>query len=1146
MSATINTRIEPLNKDNYDTWKLQMEALLIKNDAWSYVNGKNPKLATAVDADGNPTQASLNAIETWTAADLKAKSDLILSISPSELKQIKNCDMAEEDDARDHIRRFFDAVDKLEEMEVQINQDLLTILFLYSLPATYENFRCAIESRDDLPNPEILKIKLLEENDARRSKVRENTQGAMYVNSFKGKGNLRKNVVNPNSQNQSSGENQKFSNPPFRFSCSRCKKPGHKAKECNFKRKSTEQSAGKAEELCYSESALKVNSSADKQLWCLDSGCTSHMCGNKEKFGNLQNSIVSTVNLANNASTKIEGKGTVKIGLSENNDSKIVKLENTLFVPDLRSHLMSVGKIADSGCEVLFRKNEAIVFDSNGNAKMFADRINGLYYVKEQFETSAIMTEPKVADLNTWHQRLGHLNERDLKRLIAEEKIVRSTVHQGEKLQACETCLKGKLTSTPFPKKSTPCQGMLEIIHTDVCGPMRTNSLGGARYFATFVDDSTGWGEVYFLKQKNEVLPAFKNFKAMAETQTGKKIKCVQSDNGREYCSKEFDIFLESLVILRRLTVAYTPQQNGVAERRNRTLLDMARCLLIHANLPPTFWAEAISTSNHIRNRCPSARIQGKIPFELWMGEKTDISYLRTFGCRAYMLDKSPGKGKFDARSKECIFVGYSKEAKAYRVWLPNERKIQVSRDVVFLKDFGILCACSSIKFYMNRMALSVEQDLIIHQLDVATAYLNGRLDEDIFMTLPNFLEEMLPRILQSKDLKNDSEERIMKMLQDIRQRDMVLKVKRSLYGLKQAGRQWHKKLDEVMRSLGLKPLESDPCVYTAKSGQDLMIIVVYVDDMFLSSNNANWMTKIKRDLAKEFQITDLGEINHCLGMDFIRDKQGLCISQKPYIENLLDRFGMRDSKTVLKPLDPSTKLTKPEEISNEEMDLYPYRELIGSLMYLAIGTRPDIAFAVNFLSQFNNCYTRDHWAARKRILRYLKGTITSGIKFSRKGTDLQGYTDADWGSGLDDRRSYTGYVFTLAGAAISWKAKKQRTVALSSTEAEYMSLTEAAKESIYLRRFMNEIGFQSKGPTVIHNDNQAAEKLARNHVYHSRSKHIDIRHHFVRSALKEGHVEIKYVPSEDNPADVLTKGLGGPKHEKHRLGLGVVPIEKC
>lgn len=211
--------------------------------------------------------------------------------------------------------------------------------------------------------------------------------------------------------------------------------------------------------------------------------------------------------------------------------------------------------------------------------------------------------------------------------------------------------------------------------------------------------------------------------------------------------------------------------------------------------------------------------------------------------------------------------------------------------------------------------------------------------------------------------------------------------------------------------------------------------------------------------------------------------------------------------------------------------------------MYLAVGTRPGITFAVNSLSQYNTCYSKEHWIAAKRILRYIKGTLEYGIVFRKTGAELQGFVDAEWGSCIDDRRSYTGYVFMFAGAAISWESRKQRTVALSSMQAEYMTLTEGAKEAIHLRRFLREIGVNIKNPTPIWNDNQGAQKLAQNAAFHNRTKHISIRHHFVREVLKKGIIEIGYIPTGEMMADILTKGLGGPKHLEHvkRMGLSVL-----
>ena len=213
---------------------------------------------------------------------------------------------------------------------------------------------------------------------------------------------------------------------------------------------------------------------------------------------------------------------------------------------------------------------------------------------------------------------------------------------------------------------------------------MRTQAANGAKWFVTFIDDSSRWCEVYFLKTKAGVLDAFKAYKSYAETQLGKQIKSVQSDNGGEYCNQEFDKLLENAGIERRLTVPRTPQQNGVAERMNRTLVDMARCLMLQSGLTPMFWADAVAAACYIRNRCPSSSINDKTPYEKWRGELPDLSNLREFGVPVYVLNKDPTKDKSAERTIKGIFVGYPRETKGYRIWLPNERKQIVARDVKF------------------------------------------------------------------------------------------------------------------------------------------------------------------------------------------------------------------------------------------------------------------------------------------------------------------------------------------------------------------------------------------------------------------------------------------------------------------------------
>jgi len=252
----------------------------------------------------------------------------------------------------------------------------------------------------------------------------------------------------------------------------------------------------------------------------------------------------------------------------------------------------------------------------------------------------------------------------------------------------------------------------------------------------------------------------------------------------------------------------------------------------------------------------------------------------------------------------------------------------------------------------------------------------------------------------------------------------------------------------------------------------------------------------------------------------------------------------MENCKPVSTPMDGNAKL-KRSEPSDEVFERYPYQNLIGSLMYLAVSTRPDIAYDVSSLSQLHTNYTTEHWIAAKRVLRYLKGTPDYGLTFEKTGKDLVGYVDADWAGCPDDRRSYTGYTFIFGNGPVSWESRKQRTVALSSTEAEYMAVTEGTKEAIHLQNFLNELGIKKK-PVAIYNDNQGAGELIKNPVFHSRTKHIDARHHFVRDAYEQERIDPKYLQTEDMAADVLTKGLFGPKHKHCIEMLNIKSVSRC
>ncbi|KAK2578748.1 hypothetical protein KPH14_012274 [Odynerus spinipes] len=357
-------------------------------------------------------------------------------------------------------------------------------------------------------------------------------------------------------------------------------------------------------------------------------------------------------------------------------------------------NLLSVAKITNKDLKVTFSKTCAVITDSDGNTKVVASCVGGLYYVREKSRGECNTTSEQDSlntsgTLMTWHRRLGHVNAKDL--LDA----VRGKIIRGVDLPIRETeleyeiCIRGKMTRTPFPKRSMRETELLEIIHSDVCGPMKTILNGRAKYFVTFIDDHSRWTEVRFLKLKDKVFAPFKEFKQLVENLQGRKIKYLQSDNGGEYLSREFNTYLREHGIARRLSVARNPEQNGIAEKKNRTLLDTARCLLLQEDLPSPFWAEAINTANYIGNRCPTKSLTNRTPYEAWTHQMPDVSHMKEFGCKVFFLNREVNKDKFQSRCKEGIFIGYSEHSKGYRVWLPQERKVEVVRDVRFLENKG-------------------------------------------------------------------------------------------------------------------------------------------------------------------------------------------------------------------------------------------------------------------------------------------------------------------------------------------------------------------------------------------------------------------------------------------------------------------------
>lgn len=388
----------------------------------------------------------------------------------------------------------------------------------------------------------------------------------------------------------------------------------------------------------------------------------------------------SRVDMADRTSMDVTGIGTAMFQQEDSKRIMTITLKNVLHVPALENNLLSIGHIEKMGLKIVFNGGKAVIMEQNGDVVLEAKRRGRLYEIKEENATAMIT---KTIDDGLLHRRLEHLNLGTVKKL--NKKGGRIENEMSEELDQFETCIKGKMSRFPFPSGVIRTTEPLELVHTDVVGPVEPATKNGSnnKYLITFVDDFSRFTVIFPMKLKSEALDKFKEYKHQVENFHDKRIKTLRSDNGREYRNTEFDEYLAKEGITRQLTIPRTPQQNGVAERYNRTLLDMTICLLLESGITKTLWADAACTASYITNRCPSSAIGGKTPYLMWFGRETKTNHMRVFGCRAWAAITTV-KRKLDARAEEYIFIGYPDNAKGYKLWKPEENKFIVSRDVKF------------------------------------------------------------------------------------------------------------------------------------------------------------------------------------------------------------------------------------------------------------------------------------------------------------------------------------------------------------------------------------------------------------------------------------------------------------------------------
>lgn len=374
-----------------------------------------------------------------------------------------------------------------------------------------------------------------------------------------------------------------------------------------------------------------------------------------------------------------------------------------------------------------------------------------------------------------------------------------------------------------------------------------------------------------------------------------------------------------------------------------------------------------------------------------------------------------------------------------------------------------------------------------------------------------------------------------------------VCMLKKLLYGLKQSPRQWNKKFDQFMKKKGFGRSEHDRCVYTKELSEgERVYLLMYVDDMLIAAKNVIDVAELKEQLSTEFEMKDLGATRRILGMDISRDRNVgvLRLSQSCYLKKVVDNFQMADAKSTQTPIGAHFKLaavTNDGECADTEE--VPYCSAVGSIMYAMVGTRPDLAHGIGVVSRYMSKLGNLHWEAVKWLLRYIKGTQDLHLVFTKaEKLEIQGFCDSDFGGDLDMKRSTSGYVFTVGDNVVSWKSSLQPVVALSTTEAEFIALTEAVKESIWLKGLLEDFGF-SHGAVKVWCDSQSAICLSKNNAYHERTKHVARKFHFIRDIVENGEVDVQKVHTSRNPADILTKVVSV---SKFRSALDLLKILKA
>ena len=700
-----------LTSSNYSIWKPRMKDILYCKDLYAPIDGDNSKPKDMSEAEWKIMHRKTVAlIRQWVdqsvfhhvsqesnATELWKKLESMYERKTAQnkatlIRRLVNLKYKNGHSVAEHTSDFQGLVNQLNALKMKIEDELQALLLLSSLPDSWDTL--VISLSNSAPNGnltmDMVKDSLFNE-EARRKEQGISSETEALVTENRRRGKNRK----PKGHGKSKGRSQSRGKSSERRKCYHCGKEGHMKRNCYaWKRKQKEGKNQRKDENKNTTAALSDEDVAvlffgdeeclpvtDNEVeWIIDTAASYHVTPNKEFFTSYRLGDFGTVKMGNTSYSKIVGIGDVCI---QTDVGCSLTLRDVRHVPDLRLNLIS---------GVALDREGYVNYFSNGKWKLTK---GSLVAARGKVRSTLYRTVVKIcgdelnatedgSSPNLWHKRLGHMSEKGL-HILAKKALI--PFAKGNSLNPCDYCLFGKHHRVSFSKSSKRKSNILELVYSDVCGPFEVESLGGNRYFVTFIDDASRKVWVYLLKAKDQVYQFFQKFHALVERETGKFLKCLRTDNGGEYTSKEFRNYCSAHGIRHEKTVPGTPQHNGVAERMNRTIVEKVRCMLKMAKLPKVFWGEAIRTACYLINRSPSVPLEFDIPEKVWTGKDVAYNHLKVFGCKAFAHVPKEQRSKLDDKAFPCILVGYGNEEFGYRLWDPVKKKIFRSRYVIFYED---------------------------------------------------------------------------------------------------------------------------------------------------------------------------------------------------------------------------------------------------------------------------------------------------------------------------------------------------------------------------------------------------------------------------------------------------------------------------